>query len=108
MLILISVGAIVTYSSYKNLFKPDGTTQEGLSNTSSRIGANAYNPTIIKENATYIQTATSSNPIFGQNVTYKVRDSELSQAGFITRRAALVGILPSFIQTDWMRNWVFS
>lgn len=100
-LIVIGALALGGYLIYRqigrDLFEPEGTTKEGLSNITARQGLKSYDSTF-GEPATYVQVGST---------TYQIRDSELSKTGFIRRRAWLGNItgLDSF---NWFNNWVYS
>lgn len=101
--ILLIVGGVVAYSVLKNdLFKPEGfSSPVGLQNANARSGIPDYvsSPSFGGQPATYANVG---------NTTYKILDSDLPSTGFIKRRAALVSMLPSFLQTDMLKNWVYS
>jgi CubicO group peptidase (beta-lactamase class C family) len=95
---LIAVAAYVAYTLLKKgIFSPAGMTKTGLENVASRQNAPAYSSTYGTP-ATYIQVGST---------TYQIRDSELSQTGFIRRRAAL-GELTGLNAFNWFNNWVYS
>jgi len=95
---LIAVAVYLGYTLLKNgLFSPAGMTKEGLSNVANRQNAPAYS-SAYGEPATYIQIG---------GTTYQIRDADLSQTGFIKRRAAL-GELTGLNAFEWFNNWVYS
>lgn len=96
-LILYGALAVGGYLVYRHFVKPDGMDKEGLANTATRAGLDTY-PSTFGESATYVQVG---------NTTYKIRDSELSQTGFIKRRAAL-GSVTGLNNFQWFNNWVYS
>jgi len=99
-LILLAVGGVVAYISYKNLFEPQGIeTPQALSNVTERTGTSSYRS--VANDRTYIQAG---------NTTYTIRDSELSQTGFIRRRAMIPAALNSVEITppNWLQQWVYS
>jgi len=94
----VGIGAYVLYSQIKKgIFEPDGMTTEGLQNTALRQNATTYRNTY-GEPSTYIKVGDTS---------FQVRDSELSQTGFIRRRAAL-GNFTGLDNFDWFNKWVYS
>lgn len=80
----------------KALFQPKGTTQEGIYNLATRAGADNVTQT---DKKTFIQVGST---------VYGINASDLPQTGFIRRRAAFVSALPSFLQTDYLKNWVYT
>ncbi len=101
--ILLLVAAVVVFYVFKDgLFKPQGYTDpQALENANTRTGITSYRTTAAfgGQPATYASVG---------NTTYKILDSDLQDTGFLARRQAVVAALPSFLQFDFLKNWVYS